>query len=126
MKQIFYFIFATLLCCVSTACGSDDNDEPQEPSHLLFGTWRHDFSWGYDLLHFNSDGKTGWIWEVENNIIDEDFFEYSYSAENSTITFIDDDGDIEIKKVIVLTKDRLVLEYTDIDIETEIWEREDD
>jgi|GEM_PF-2793712 len=125
MKSILYFLLATLLCCVPTACGGNDHDEPQDPSQALFGSWRHDFSTGYVLMHFNSDG-TGWEWEVENNIIDEDFFEYFYYPENSTITFIDDDGDIETKKVIVLTSDRLVLEYTDIDVETEIWIREQD
>lgn len=112
--------FIAIMSASSCDPDPENNNEP-----TLVGTWRYDFSSGYTLMHFNSNG-TGWEQEIENGSIEAtEYFEYTYSTQNRTIVFIyfDDEEDIEIVNNVTITDTQLIYNFTDIEEETYIWTR---
>lgn len=94
------------------SCSSDDNDDDggnkTEFVESLVGTWKKDFSTGYELITFKSNGK-GTMKEFDIDEYHEDSFSYSYNASKKVLKINWDDDYTEEWTVISLTSKKLVV-----------------
>ena len=94
------------------SCSSDDNDDDggnkTEFVESLAGTWKKDFSTGYELITFKSNGK-GTMKEFDEDEYHEESFSYSYNASKKVLKINWDDDYTEEWTVISLTSKKLVV-----------------
>ncbi len=115
MKQLKYFLILFLVPMMAfafTGCSSDDddNDGGKKSSSSIVGTWRYNFSTGYQIVTFNSNG-TGSMREHDNydGMDYTDYFRYSYNKSAGFISVIYDDDDIEYYTVRSVTSSELIV-----------------
>ncbi len=103
MKKYYFLLVAMMMAIVSvglTACGSDDDDEPQNTS--IVGTWKtsgtEDGVNYVSLIQFTKDGKFNGvqIW-TENGENEIEVSKGTYTASNDVlmITETDEDGEAD-------------------------------
>ncbi|MBE6196504.1 MAG: hypothetical protein E7137_05350 [Rikenellaceae bacterium] len=114
MKKLISFLTASILwfgLSVSITSCDKDNEESTDSASLI-GTWRHDFSSGYQLMTFNSNFH-GSIYEVDYAAHNwSDSFTWKYTpASSDLVLFSDEEHEVETYKVILLTNDVLILQY---------------
>ena len=63
--RIAMIAVSLVMCFTLVSCGDNDDDEPKPTSNSIVGTWRSEFSDGYQLLSFNKDG-TYTLVEIDN------------------------------------------------------------
>lgn len=78
------------------SCGDDEDDSNHKDNTVsIVGTWRHDFSSGYQLLVFKSNGK-GFLEEYDSEsggIEYSDEITYYYDNEKERYMIIEKDGE---------------------------------
>ena len=135
MKQKFLlckfalFMYAIVLLGFFTGCNGNDGEEKESEVSELIGTWRHDFSTGYELMYLGEDGY-GWIEEYDDEdgdgYYDRDYFDYTYDSSSRTLALVFGDDDIDYLEIRSLTKSKFVGYWHWGDYEegkTETWER---
>lgn len=114
MKKWITFLTAALMLLgmgAMTACSDDDNSAGSAASTGLVGTWRRDSSCGYQHMTFNSNGN-GYFLEIDYEFgNDSDTFYWNYTPSSSDLVLTDDDGHMETYKVLLLTRDQLIIQY---------------
>ena len=89
------------------SCSKDD-DVKKEDTASLVGTWRYDFSSGYDLLTFDQNGTVR-VQEYDNGEWEMDKV-YRYTYSNGILRWMYEDGEVrETIEVISLSDTKLVL-----------------
>ena len=97
-KSLFTLMAMLMMALVSVgfaSCGDDDNDDKKKEEVSLVGTWRHDFSSGYILLIFKSNG-TGLMEEYDSasgGIEYSEEISYYYDKEKERYMIIEKDGE---------------------------------
>lgn len=118
MSSWLAMLLAVAFCAGFVSC-KDDDDEKASDSGSLLGTWRsYDGSWYYDMEFF--EGGRGLEKEYADGGL-SDTYGFSWKKENSTLTIIYDDDDIEkiiLYTIVSLTSDVMVLMEEDGDTYT--------
>ena len=60
-------LLAVVFCTGFVSCKDDDDDDNGASGNSIVGTWRMDFSVGYELMTFRSDG-TGILIEYDGSL----------------------------------------------------------
>jgi hypothetical protein len=144
MKEVikhFACLLAVALACITmTACGSDDDDDPDDLSSLLVGTWELTYEdcgyWYTDRMILSSSGGGKGIEDYATNDPDCDpdpyTFRWSYNESTHILTIIeddmpDDDSDTYYYYVSEINDDYAVLydyEYGKVDYDDRtVWYR---
>lgn len=92
------FVFILLLAGLSFVSCDKDDDEGNGNSggtSALVGTWRHEFSSGYILVTFKSDGTGSWKEIDYDSESFMDKFDYEYDKKEEVLTLWYEDGDTE-------------------------------
>lgn len=95
------------------SCSSDNKDDDggndTEEVVSLVGTWKYNFSTGYQLITFKSNGK-GTVKEIDYEAEDyEESFTYSYNANSQILRMYWDGEDPSEWQVVSNTSNKLVL-----------------
>ena len=114
-KKSILSLLAIMVVMLSSVCFfscSKDNDGDNEQS-LIVGTWRHEDTYGYDILTFNSNGTGTWsnyYYEGKKELLDEiEPFDYTFNENSMTLKMLFGD-EVETWKVESLTKDRAIFD----------------
>lgn len=107
---------AKILCAICalsfsliTFTSCDDN---LDDVNILVGTWMHQDNDGLDYYQFLSDGN-GYEWEAPiANIPDFEPHKehFRYSINDGKITFIEDDGDIDVETIKLVNDNRIKID----------------
>lgn len=94
-------------------CSSDDKDDDggnnTEVVESLVGTWKYNFSTGYQLITFKSNGK-GTVKEIDYEAEDyEESFTYSYNPDTQILKMYWEDEEASEWQVVSLTSKKLVV-----------------
>lgn len=112
-------LLVPMMAVAFTGCSSDDddNDGGKKSSSSIVGTWRYNFSTGYQIVTFNSNG-TGSMREHDNydGMDDTDYFRYSYNKSAGLISIIYDDDEMEFFTVRSVTSSELIVSDEDGEI----------
>ena len=114
--RIAMIAISLVMCFTFVSCGdNEDDNEPKPTSNSIVGTWKSEFSDGYQLLSFNKDG-TYTLVEIDNqsgNWSEEGKFTFS---ENTIII-----NSREKYQVFTLTSSTLIMRLTHLYIDGQ-WE----
>lgn len=111
-----------LAFCV-TSCDKDDDSDSSSASAGFVGTWRSDFSTGYQLMTFKAN-NTGTFLEIDYASTNYSYtFTWNYNPSSQKLRIIDEDGYIEDYLVILLTRDQAIIQYDDGYERLETWYR---
>ena len=96
------------------SCGDDDDEDEKKIDEVtIIGTWRLDYSSGYELLTFNSNGKgtlSEYNYEGKKEILDEiEAFDYIFNESTMTLRILAGD-EVEIWKVESLTSTQMIID----------------
>jgi hypothetical protein len=99
MKHLACLLAVAMVCCIMTACGSDNDDDGSDgSSSMLIGTWESTESYGSfwytDRMILNSDGSGLGIEHYASSDPDLDpdqyTFRWSYKASTKILTIVED------------------------------------
>ena len=119
-----FLLLATFCSCLTFSACSNDDDNGGDDNNLLVGTWRYDFSTGYILLTFNSNG-TGVSREYDTDDggwHEPDNFNYSYNPYTNMLFIIGNEGK-ETLQITQLTNSILSWYYADYPEDFVTWYR---
>lgn len=116
-KNLLNWMTILMVAIVSVgfvSCGDDDDvDEKKIDEVTIIGTWRCDYSDGYELLTFNSNGKgtySEYYYEGKKEILDEiEAFDYIFNESTMTLRILAGD-EVEIWKVESLTSTQMIID----------------
>lgn len=116
-KNLLNWITILMVAIVSVgfvSCGDDDDEDEKKIDEVtIIGTWRLDYSSGYELLTFNSNGKgtlSEYNYEGKKEILDEiEAFDYIFNESTMTLRILAGD-EVEIWKVESLTSTQMIID----------------
>ena len=127
MRKVMFkwlaMLLAVVLCAGVVSCKDDDDDDNGASGNSIVGTWRMDFSVGYELMTFRSDG-TGILIEYdwESGSWNETF---AWVQNDRTVILMWDDGYTDEYYNVSVTSTKLTWTYDDgHDGEVEVWTRQ--
>lgn len=97
-------LMVSLVCLCLVSCGGDDDDNVDSSANI-YGTWRSEFSDGYQLLTFGKDGNYSLV-EIDNT--KGNWSETGIYSLSGSILIIGD----EKYRVDKLTSTQLIITYT--------------
>lgn len=104
-------LMVTIMSVGFVSCSSDDDDDNSTSS--IIGTWRCDYSDGYDLVTFNSNGKgtySEYYYQGKKELLDEvEAFDYIFNESSMTLRMLFGD-EVEIWKVESITSKQMVID----------------
>lgn len=106
-KSIFMLLMLFVSVASFTSC-KDDKDDKGAGSNELVGKW-YDDEYPNDYVVFNADGS-GYSYVVDGRDTYKDYFRYSYSNKNETLTLYWEDDDTEVLEIEWLGKNRIYIE----------------
>lgn len=119
------YAFTALTSFLFVACDKKDKNEPSDEKTIV-GTWRHDFSVGYQIGVFKDDG-TGTMWEYDaeyGGIQWSKTFTYYYVKSSDQYKIVEKgDYNTHVSVATILSKDEMII--INPDEEEEKWYRED-
>lgn len=126
MKKLFFGIAFVAICsCILISCDKKDKNEPSDEKTIV-GTWRHDFSVGYQIGVFKDDG-TGTMWEYDaeyGGIEWSKTFTYYYVKSSDQYKIVEKgDYNTYVSVATILSKNEMII--INPDEEEEKWYRED-
>lgn len=101
-------LLVTTLSLTLTACGDDDEKEPQTDFSVI-GVWRHDFSVGYQLLTLESNGNCSFV-EIDHASGDHSLTG-TYFVKGNIMTAEWSDGEVEVYTILTLAKNKMITRY---------------
>lgn len=116
-KNLLNWMTILMVAIVSVgfvSCGDDDDEDEKKIDEVtIIGTWRLDYSSGYELLTFNSNGKgtlSEYNYEGKKEILDEiEAFDYIFNESTMTLRILAGD-EVEIWKVESLTSTQMIID----------------
>lgn len=116
-KNLLNWMTILMVAIVSVSfvsCGDDDDEDEKKIDEVtIIGTWRCDYSDGYELLTFNSNGKgtySEYYYEGKKEILDEiEAFDYIFNESTMTLRILAGD-EVEIWKVESLTSTQMIID----------------
>lgn len=116
-KNLLNWMTILMVAIVSVgfvSCGDDDDEDEKKIDEVtIIGTWRLDYSSGYELLTFNSNGKgtlSEYYYEGKKEILDEiEAFDYIFNESTMTLRILAGD-EVEIWKVESLTSTQMIID----------------
>lgn len=132
MKQFKLFLLLTAFCgsLALSACSNDDDENNNgggsTGNSMLVGTWRHDFSTGYQLITFKSNG-TGVMQEydaADGGWYDPDSFNYSHNLTKNTVFLYFEDGERVTYQITQLTNSSMSWYNVDWPSDAASWYRQ--
>ena len=112
-KNLLNWMTILMVAIVSVGFVSCDDDDDDDSKASIIGTWRYDYSDGYDLLTFNSNGKgtySEYYYEGKKELLDEvEAFDYIFNESSMTLRMLFGD-EVEIWKVESITSKQLVID----------------
>ena len=127
MRKVMFkwlaMLLAVVFCTGFVSCKDDDDDDNGASGNSIVGTWRMDFSVGYELMTFRSDG-TGILIEYdwESGSWNETF---AWVQNDRTVILMWDDGYTDEYYNVSVTSTKLTWTYDDgHDGEVEVWTRQ--
>lgn len=122
MRKLISIMFASLLAIgLAMNLSSCNNESSVENEKVPFlGTWRLDFSSGYQLMTFKAN-HTGSIAEIDYAAHNwSDLFTWKYLPSSQKLVLLYEEEDEEIDYTIInITANQMILHFDD----TEIWYR---
>ena len=105
---VILFMGFSVVSCSSDNKDDDGGNDTEEVVSLV-GTWKYNFSTGYQLITFMSNGK-GTMKEIDYEAEDyEESFTYSYNANSQILRMYWDGEDPSEWQVVSITSTKLVL-----------------
>ncbi|MDD6668724.1 MAG: hypothetical protein PUE54_03630 [Bacteroidales bacterium] len=111
MNKIFKYLMLLLVTTLSltlTACGDDDEKEPQTDFSVV-GVWRQDFSAGYQLFTLESNGNCSYV-EIDHASGDHSLTG-TYFVKDNIMTIVWSDDEVEVYTILTLAKNKMITRY---------------
>lgn len=112
-KYLLNWMTILMVAIVSVGFVSCGDDDDEKTSSSIVGTWKCEYSDGYDIITFNSNGKGTWTeyyYEGKKELVDEvETFDYFFDESSLTLRMLFGD-EVEVWKIESLTSKQMIID----------------